>query len=115
MNDNVNHPSHYTAFHPEVIEVTQYQSFCIGNAIKYLARAGLKTVNPSEDFKKAEFYLKREFDTLSETTDPGYARWQIIKDLDEAATTWENEGRSEMDAMLARRIRCAISYVRNVL
>ena len=42
--DKVNHPKHYTN-HPsgiECIEVTQYHDFCIGNAIKYLWRVGIK-------------------------------------------------------------------------
>ena len=43
-NDTVNHPKHYTS-HPsgiECIQVTQHYDFCIGNAIKYLWRAGKK-------------------------------------------------------------------------
>ena len=42
--DKVNHPKHYTN-HPsgiECIEITQHHDFCIGNAIKYLWRAGIK-------------------------------------------------------------------------
>ena len=44
MTDNVNHPAHYTS-HPsgiECIEVVRHYCFSIGNAIKYLWRAGLK-------------------------------------------------------------------------
>ena len=43
--DRVNHPSHYTK-HPsgiECIDVTRHYDFCIGNAIKYLWRSGLKS------------------------------------------------------------------------
>lgn len=61
MHDSVNHPSHYTAFGIEVIDLTEHLSFCRGNAIKYLARAGLK--NPAtelEDLKKARWYIDRE-------------------------------------------------------
>lgn len=64
--DNVNHPEHYTS-HPsgiECIEVTRHYCFSIGNAIKYLWRAGLKkdaslTDNQKEieDLKKAIFYI----------------------------------------------------------
>ena len=42
--DNVNHPEHYTS-HPsgiECIEIARHYPFSIGNAIKYLWRAGLK-------------------------------------------------------------------------
>ena len=42
--DQVNHPPHYTG-HPsgvECIQIVEHYGFCIGNAIKYLWRAGLK-------------------------------------------------------------------------
>jgi len=61
MADNVNHPPHYTA-HPsgvECIEIAEHYGFCIGNAIKYLWRAGLKG-DDIEDLKKARWYLDRE-------------------------------------------------------
>ena len=61
MNDNVNHPKHYTS-HPsgvECIEVTEHLNFCIGNAIKYLWRAGLKG-EQVEDLRKARWYIDRE-------------------------------------------------------
>jgi hypothetical protein len=59
--DPVNHPSHYTS-HPsgvECIEITEHFNFCIGNAIKYLWRAGLKG-DAIEDLRKAAFYVDRE-------------------------------------------------------
>jgi len=61
MNDNVNHPKHYTN-HPsgvECIEVTEHMNFCVGNAIKYLWRAGLKG-EQIEDLRKARWYIDRE-------------------------------------------------------
>lgn len=42
--DNVNHPKHYTD-HPsgvECITITEHMNFNVGNAVKYLWRAGLK-------------------------------------------------------------------------
>jgi hypothetical protein len=63
MGDNVNHPKHYTS-HPsgiEAIEVTQHYNFCVGNALKYLWRAGLKG-DAVEDLKKAVWYIQREID-----------------------------------------------------
>jgi len=59
--DYVNHPPHYTS-HPsgvECIQITEHMNFCVGNAMKYLWRAGLKD-NAVEDLEKAEFYIKRE-------------------------------------------------------
>lgn len=71
--DNVNHPKHYTS-HPsgvECIEIVQHYDFCIGNAIKYLWRAGLKTEvgmvdkdKHIEDLKKAIWYINREIQML---------------------------------------------------
>lgn len=65
--DNVNHPQHYTS-HPsgiECIEIARHYCFSIGNAIKYLWRAGLKkdaslTDNQKEieDLNKAIWYIK---------------------------------------------------------
>ena len=61
MNDPVNHPKHYTE-HPsgvEGIEITEHMNFCVGNAIKYLWRAGLKG-EQVEDLRKARWYIDRE-------------------------------------------------------
>jgi hypothetical protein len=52
--DNVNHPKHYTS-HPsgvECIDITRHYCFSIGNAIKYLWRAGLKKEEGLEDKQK---------------------------------------------------------------
>lgn len=64
--DAVNHPKHYTS-HPsgvECIEITRHYNFDIGNAIKYLWRAGLKkeqglsdVEKEIEDCKKAIWYI----------------------------------------------------------
>jgi hypothetical protein len=59
--DPVNHPKHYTR-HPsgiECIQITEHFGFCLGNAIKYIWRAGLK-LDTVEDLKKAAWYLDRE-------------------------------------------------------
>jgi hypothetical protein len=71
--DNVSHPKHYTS-HPsgiEAIEITQHYNFCIGNAIKYCWRAGLKGSDRIdqkskhiEDLKKAIWYIQREISNL---------------------------------------------------
>lgn len=65
IKDVVNHPSHYTS-HPsgvECIEITEHYNFCIGNAIKYLWRSGLKEGNSNiQDLKKAMWYIQREID-----------------------------------------------------
>lgn len=66
-NDSVNHPKHYTS-HPsgiECIQVTEHMDFCIGNAIKYLWRAGGKN-DEIEDLKKAIWYIQRKIDLIEE-------------------------------------------------
>lgn len=59
--DEVNHPSHYCG-HPsgiECIEITRHHDFAIGNAIKYLWRAGLKdSDNEIQDLEKAIWYIQ---------------------------------------------------------
>jgi Protein of unknwon function (DUF3310) len=64
--EKINHPKHYNQ-HPaniECIEVVEHFSFNVGNAIKYLWRAGLKSSDPVEDIKKATWYCVREMDRL---------------------------------------------------
>lgn len=65
--DPVEHPSHYTSDKSgvECIEVTRWRNFNIGNAIKYLWRAGLKDDNPNtQDLKKAIWYINDEINRL---------------------------------------------------
>ena len=63
--DAVNHPRHYTAYPVEVIELTEHLNFCRGNAVKYLARAGLKDpASEIEDLEKARWYVDREISRL---------------------------------------------------
>ena len=66
MPDPVNHPPHYTG-HPsgvECIEITEHYNFNVGNAIKYLWRAGLKTADATQDLRKAAWYINREIQRL---------------------------------------------------
>ncbi len=67
MSDPVNHPKHYNA-HPsgvECVDVAEHYGFNVGNAIKYLWRAGLKSPDPIEDLKKAAWYIAREIERLT--------------------------------------------------
>lgn len=68
MNDNVNHPSHYTYGKIEVINFIEDKNlnFHRGNAVKYIARAGKK--NPEkevEDLEKAVWYTNREIQRIN--------------------------------------------------
>lgn len=78
MNDKVNNPKHYTS-HPsgiECIQITEHYNFCIGNAIKYLWRQGLKeetgyeTLDKQvEDCKKAIWYINRHIESITKGMD----------------------------------------------
>lgn len=71
--NKIEHPKHYTS-HPsgiECIEITRHYDFCVGNAIKYLWRAGLKselgyndTQKEVEDLKKALWYINDKIKQL---------------------------------------------------
>ena len=65
--DPVNSPKHYTE-HPsgvECIQVTEHMNFCLGNAVKYIWRAGLKSGDPAEDLRKARWYIDRELKRIA--------------------------------------------------
>lgn len=67
--DSVNHPQHYNA-HPsgvECITVTEHMNFNVGNAVKYLWRAGLKSDDPITDLEKARWYVEREIARLKKS------------------------------------------------
>ena len=66
--DNVNNPAHYTDSKIEVIDYIEDKKlgFCLGNAIKYISRAGKKKDNGRsvidkeiEDLQKAIWYINR--------------------------------------------------------
>lgn len=62
--DKINNPPHYTN-HPsgvECITITEHMNFCLGNAIKYIWRADLKSDDCLEDLKKAQWYIAREIE-----------------------------------------------------
>lgn len=63
-NDVVNHPAHYTDGNIEVIDFIFDKGFgrdfCLGNAIKYICRAGKKDPEKEiEDLSKAVWYLNK--------------------------------------------------------
>lgn len=62
--DNVSRPPHYAngwSNGAEVVDLTEHLSFCAGNVVKYVCRAGRKDpAKHVEDLKKARWYLDRE-------------------------------------------------------
>lgn len=74
-NDKVNHPSHYTWLKDkcgiEVIDITRHMDFNLGNAIKYILRAGHKSeegytnnLKEIEDLRKAIWYINDKIKML---------------------------------------------------
>lgn len=70
VNDNINHPEHYTSGGIECIDAIraaltpeEFRGFCKGNVLKYTWRERLK--GGDESLKKAEWYLKRLADDIS--------------------------------------------------
>ena len=72
LSDMVNHPTHYTSTgikcqcgkRIEVIQITQELSFCLGNVVKYILRAGKKG-DRLEDLRKSRRYIDFEIERLS--------------------------------------------------
>ena len=71
--DMVNHPKHYNMYKVEVIETIldwlQYidnpqVAYLIGTALKYIPRSPLKHDSPTEDLKKAVFYLNKAIEVI---------------------------------------------------
>lgn len=69
--DPVNGPSHYTDGKIEVIDYIEDKNlgFCLGNAIKYISRAGKKDPSKEvEDLNKAIWYINRRIKEIQEAT-----------------------------------------------
>ena len=66
--DSVSHPPHYASGWSngaEVIDLTEHLSFCAGNVVKYVCRAGRKDPDKHvEDLEKARWYLDREIERI---------------------------------------------------
>lgn len=64
---NINHPKHYNQGKIEVIEFIEDKNlgFNLGNAVKYISRAGIKDPNKEvEDLEKAVWYLRRQIELV---------------------------------------------------
>jgi hypothetical protein len=73
MNDNVNHPQHYTSGGIETIDYMEakatpeeFRGHLRLTALKYLSRAGLKN-DTLEDLKKARWYIDYLIDFIERT------------------------------------------------
>lgn len=77
QDDKVSHPSHYTWLKElcgiEVIDITRHLDFDMGNALKYLLRAGKKSEEgytdkekEIQDLEKAVWYINDKIKMLRE-------------------------------------------------
>lgn len=68
MSSPIDHPKHYGGDTPyEAIKVIEAWGldFCLGNAVKYISRAGKKDPSKEiEDLKKANWYIQRRIEQL---------------------------------------------------
>ncbi len=85
MSEDQINPSHYQK-HPsgmQAIDLVEQLGFNIGNAIKYIWRAGLKggEARRLEDYKKARWYLERQHagGLILPLTDRAYATIERVR------------------------------------
>jgi hypothetical protein len=66
MEDNVNSPRHYKTGGIETIDFIEAKQlgYHLGNVVKYISRAGVKTKSPLHDLKKARWYLDKHIANL---------------------------------------------------
>ena len=75
----VDHPGYYRAdTGHEAIDVIEAWGlgFCLGNAVKYIARAGMKG-DAVEDLQKARWYLDREIRRRTPSAPPANPHYQV--------------------------------------
>jgi hypothetical protein len=72
MSDQINSPDHYTAGGIETIDYLrakltpdEYRGFLLGNALKYLSRAGRKG-DAATDWQKARWYVDKAIEQARE-------------------------------------------------
>lgn len=61
-------PTHYQGFSngAQPVDIAEHLSFNLGNALKYISRAGRKG-DAVEDLKKARWYIDRELARLGDS------------------------------------------------
>lgn len=108
VEDVVNCPKHYTSFTlaAEPILICEHLNFCLGNAVKYILRAGLKgsPEKELEDYKKAEYYIVRE-STYVVSHEAKFA-FNILKDA------FPEDKRTIIEQLLSNQVIEAVCKVR---
>lgn len=110
MTDNVNHPSHYTRWPVEVIDLTERESFLYGNVLKYALRAGAKSSSSyEEDMAKATWYATRLTARIARVISPddglralrkrGDSAFRYLADRPEDTTEMSDHLRNQLAAI----------------
>ena len=114
MSDNVNHPSHYTRWPVEVINLTEREGFLYGNILKYALRAGSKDGSAyEEDMAKAEWYAARYVDNIAKvaSVEDGLRSLRERGDGAAAYLTSRQEDTTEMRAYLQSQLAAVYDQV----
>ena len=112
MEDNVNHPAHYTegfANRPiECIDITRHLPFTLGNAVKYIWRAGKKGDQEAalQDLDKADWYVEDWRRHCGEEAPTGLRTARAIFDLLERSggDPLEQARYNVLDSLLRHRV-----------
>lgn len=113
MTDNVNHPSHYTRWPVEVIDLTEREGFLYGNVLKYALRAGAKSGSSyEEDMAKATWYAVRLATRIAKVTSlddglralrkRGDSTFRYLADRPEDTTEMSDHLRDQLAAICSR-------------
>ena len=117
MTDTINHPAHYTGVTAEIecIDIARHLNFQLGNAFKYIWRAGKKGGRDKEleDLKKALWYLK-------DSIEHGYNDFDKCDHIAEEITRLVTRGDESLKAnvlrnIAAQRVLAAANGVRQMI
>lgn len=117
MTDIINHPAHYTGVTAEIecIDIARHLNFQLGNAFKYVWRAGKKGGKGKEieDLKKALWYLedsiKNGYNNLDQCDD-------LAPGLASIVTRGDDSPRGDiLRDIAARRIVAAANILREMI
>lgn len=118
MSDNVNHPTHYTQWPVEAIDLTEREGFLWGNVLKYAIRAGAKSgATYEEDMAKAVWYAVRYASNIAAVMSIEDGLLSLIERAEDAVDylTSRQEDTTEMCAHLRDQLAAIYNQVEKEL